>query len=59
MFATAFGKDPMSHEVGLRYRRTVLEKGGSVDETALLRELLGREPSPRAFYEELGMGGSR
>jgi len=49
----------MSHEVGLRYRRTVLEKGGSVDEMALLREFLGREPSSRAFYEELGMGGSR
>jgi len=59
MFATAFGKDSMSHEVGLRYRRTVLEKGGSVDEMALLREFLGREPGSRAFYEELGMGGSR
>ena len=59
MFATAFGKDFMSHEVGLRYRRTFLEKGGSVDEMALLREFLGREPSSRAFYDELGMGGGR
>ena len=59
MFATAFGKDPMSHEVGLRYRRTFLEKGGSVDEMALLRGFLGREPSSRAFYEELEIGGSR
>lgn len=45
----------MSREMGLRYRRTVLEKGGSVDEMALLREFLGREPNSRAFHEELGI----
>lgn len=57
MFATAFSKDPMSREAGLRYRRTVLEKGGSADEMALLREFLGREPNSRAFHDELGIRG--
>lgn len=57
MFSTAFSEDPMSRKVGLSYRRTILEKGGSVDEMALLRKFLGREPNSRAFYEELGIRG--
>jgi metallopeptidase MepB len=57
MFSTAFSQDPMSREAGLRYRRGVLEKGGSVDEMALLTEFLGRKPDSRAFHEELGIKG--
>lgn len=55
MFSTAFSADPMSREVGMRYRRSVLEKGGSVDEMSLLTEFLGRKPNAHAFHDELGI----
>ena len=53
MFSTAFSADPMSREVGMRYRRSVLEKGGSLDEMSLLTEFLGRKPNAHAFHDEL------
>jgi len=45
----------MDGKEGRRYRRTVLEKGGSMDEMKFLKEFLGREPSTEAFYRELGL----
>lgn len=45
----------MDGKEGRRYRRTVLERGGSIDEMEFLKEFLGREPSTEAFYEELGI----
>ena len=45
----------MNSTEGRRYRHTVLEKGGSMDAVDLLREFLGREPSTKAFYHELGL----
>ena len=56
MFYSVFAKDPMNGTEGRRYRRTVLEKGGSQDEMKTLQEFLGREPSSEAFYRELGIG---
>ena len=55
MFYTAFKKAPMDGEQGRRYRRTVLERGGSRDEMEVLKEFLGREPNSKAFLEELGL----
>ena len=55
MFDSVFKKDPMDPKEGRRYRRTVLEKGGSRDEMESLVEFLGREPSSDAFYKELGL----
>ena len=55
MFHTVFAADPLDKEAGRRYRRTVLEKGGSRDAMDLLRDFLGREPSTEAFYRELGL----
>jgi Zn-dependent oligopeptidases len=46
---------PLSAEVGRRYRRTILERGGSVDGQQLVREFLGREPSNEAFLRGLGL----
>ncbi|XWW93938.1 hypothetical protein V2A60_001877 [Cordyceps javanica] len=55
MFYTAFKEDPMNGEVGRRYRKLVLERGGSMDENVMLHEFLGREPNPENFYKDLGL----
>lgn len=44
----------MNAEEGWRYRKTLLEKGGSQDEMKTLMEYLDRAPSSDAFYKELG-----
>jgi metallopeptidase MepB len=55
MFYTAFKQEPMNRKEGLRYRYTVLERGGSQDEMKTLTDFLGREPETEAFYMELGL----
>ncbi|KAJ3477084.1 hypothetical protein NLG97_g8933 [Lecanicillium saksenae] len=55
MYYTAFKANPLNGEQGRRYRHTVLEKGGTRPEMELLKEFLGREPTPDAFFEELGL----
>lgn len=55
MFYSVFKVDPMNSEQGRRYRRTILEKGASVDEMITLVEFLGREPSAEAFHKDLGL----
>ncbi|KAK5999972.1 hypothetical protein QM012_005060 [Aureobasidium pullulans] len=55
MFYSIFKNDPMDKAQGRRYRRTILEKGASVDETTTLVEFLGREPNAEAFYKDLGL----
>ena len=55
MFHSFFKKNPMDKDEGRRYRRTVLERGGSIDEMGFLKEFLGREPSTESFYAELGL----
>ncbi|OAR00709.1 hypothetical protein LLEC1_00240 [Akanthomyces lecanii] len=55
MFCSAFKLDPMSRAQGRRYRRTILERGGTMDELKYLTEFLGREPIPKAFFEERGI----
>jgi thimet oligopeptidase len=46
---------PLDPELGLTYRRTVLEPGGSIDATRLVRDFLGRDPDHRAFLRNLGL----
>lgn len=48
----------MDGKEGRRYRHTVLERGGSIDEMEFLKEFLGREPSSEAFYQELGLSSN-
>ena len=55
MFHSEFAKDPMNGSVGRRYRKEILEKGGSRDEMESLKAFLGREPSSEPFYKELGL----
>jgi thimet oligopeptidase len=44
-----------SPEVGRRYRKEILEKGGSLDAIDLLRDFLGREPNNEAFLRHVGL----
>jgi len=45
----------LSPETGAYYREKVLARGGTMDEMAMLRDYLGREPSMDAFYKLLGL----
>ncbi len=45
----------MDPEQGRRYRKMILEKGGSEDENEILKAFLGRPPKGDAFYQELGI----
>jgi metallopeptidase MepB len=54
MFETAFAPGTKSRETWKRYRRTILEPGGSRDELKLIKEFLGRRISPEALFQSLG-----
>ncbi|KAF5534534.1 hypothetical protein FMEXI_11257 [Fusarium mexicanum] len=45
LFGSKFAKDPLSPEMGRRYRYQVLEPGSSRPEIDILKNFLGREPS--------------
>jgi thimet oligopeptidase len=45
----------LNEKTGRDYRREVLEKGGSRDESVSLRTFLGREPSDAAFLKGIGL----
>jgi metallopeptidase MepB len=55
MFESAFAVDPMDPGAGMRYRKAVLEKGGSQDELKTVTDFLGRPPTNDALYKELGI----
>ncbi|MGB7860496.1 MAG: M3 family metallopeptidase, partial [Acidimicrobiia bacterium] len=68
MWSEVFGDDMFSRfedegvtnpEVGMAYRRAVLEKGGTVDPDQMLRDFLGREPNNEAFLRKLGISGTK
>jgi len=42
-------------EIGIKYRDTILAKGGSVDPEELLINFLGRKPNQDAFLQHLGL----
>ncbi len=53
-FKTKGNKNVMTNtEVGMKWRREVLEKGGSDDEMKLIKNFLGRAPSQKAFLKEV------
>ncbi|KAK4500732.1 hypothetical protein PRZ48_008922 [Zasmidium cellare] len=55
MFAAKFEADPLNPEVGMRWRREVLAKGGARDEMVGMRRFLGREVGREAFGGWLGV----
>ena len=55
MFSVFLDEGILSPEVGARYRNEVLARGYSRDAIEHLRAFLGREPSPAAYLENLGL----
>ncbi len=55
MFSVFSHEGVLSPEVGARYRSEVLARGYSRDAIEHLRAFLGREPSPDAYLENLGL----
>lgn len=54
MYRTHFAKNPMDRETWARYRRLVLEPGGSHSEPfELIREFLSRPHDVGAFFDSL------
>jgi thimet oligopeptidase len=47
----------LNPEVGMRWRREIYEKGGTLDGDQLVRNFLGREPNNEAFLRDLGLEG--
>ena len=50
---TAFAAERLNAAVGKRYRDTVLSQGGQREPAQLVREFLGRDTNPKAFYDYL------
>jgi len=50
---TAFAADRLDPAVGKRYRETVLSQGGQRPPEQLVRDFLGRDVSPKAFFDYL------
>ena len=56
-FYFAFKKDPFSGEAGYKFRKTILEPGGTKNFTEIIMDFLGREPSNQAYYDDLELDG--
>ncbi len=55
-FKTKGSKNILNNkEIGMRWRKEVLEKGSSEEEMKLITNFLGRKPSNKAFLKELGV----
>jgi thimet oligopeptidase len=50
---SAFDKGLLDPKVGARYRETILAQGGQEEEMDMVRKFLGREPSNKAFLQEI------
>ena len=55
MYTRFEGEGITNPAIGTHYRKTVLERGGSVDGDELVRSFLGREPNSDAFLCGLGL----
>jgi len=53
MFSIFKAEGITNAQVGMRYRKTILEYGNMKDALELLPMFLGRAPSKDAFYEDL------
>ena len=50
---SGYGGKLMNPEVGRRYRKTILARGGELRGNELVRGFLGRAPNSKAFFDEI------
>jgi thimet oligopeptidase len=50
---SAWGDDILSADVGMKFRRNILARGGEEPARAIVEKFLGRPVSSKAFFEEL------
>ena len=55
MFSIFKEKGILDPNTGFRYRKIILEKGGTVDPLELVKEFLGRDPNSDAFLRSMGI----
>ncbi|ETS84330.1 hypothetical protein PFICI_02355 [Pestalotiopsis fici W106-1] len=55
IFHSAFKDNLRDSDVGKRYRRLILQPGGSRNPIDMLKDFLGREPKQDAFYHDIGI----
>ena len=55
MFSIFEEKGIMNEEQGMRYRKIILEKGGTEEPLSLVKEFLGRESNSDAFMRSMGV----
>ena len=55
MFSVFMKEGILNPETGMRYRKIILEKGGTVNPYDLVKEFLGREPNSEAFLKSMGI----
>lgn len=55
MYTRFEATSPLDTATGMHYRKTILERGGTVDGGHLVRDFLGREPNNVAFLRGLGL----
>ena len=55
MYSRFQAEGVLNPEVGMAYRKAILEQGGSKPADDLLREFLGREPNNEAFLANMGL----
>jgi thimet oligopeptidase len=55
MFSVFEKNGIMDTKTGVRYKKTILEKGSSEEEMDMLHNFLGREPNSDAYMRSLGI----
>ena len=45
----------MNKELGMKYRKLILEPGGAKDHLTMVKDFLGREPNSEALLKDLGV----
>jgi Zn-dependent oligopeptidase len=50
---SVYGKNLMNPPAGRRFRELILARGGQRPAGEMVRDFLGRDPSPKAFFEEI------